>query len=103
MADIKTLEYLAAKMREDTQHGHGLTAAAVASIAGIIDAAIGAPLGWPSRVAGVQYADDYYDGNPSLRLAFNHGVKWAVEHYHPTEKESRRYGRSGDGEVAGHG
>lgn len=84
MVDVKTLERLATKMQEDALRGVGLTPAAIGSIAGIIQAAIGAPVMWPSRVAGAHYADDFYFGSPSLRAAFNNGVKWAVEHYDPT-------------------
>ncbi len=83
--DIVTLERLAAQMRVDTQRGNGLSHAAVQSIASIIEQSIGAPVNWPSRVAGVHFADDSYPGSPSQRLAFNHGVKWAVEHYSPSE------------------
>ena len=88
--DITTLEKLAAQMRDDTRTGAGLNAAAVSSIATIIERAIGAPLNWPSRVGGAHAADDYYSGSPSLRLAFNHGVKWAVEHYAPSEVVKER-------------
>lgn len=88
--DITTLERLAAQMRADTKNGAGLNAAAVRSIAEIIERSIGAPINWPSRVAGVHMADDYYPGSPNLRLAFNHGVKWAVEHYSPSQAVTLR-------------
>lgn len=93
MTDIKTLEILAAKMREDAGKGWSLSPAAVRSIAEIIDKAIGAPLMWPSRVAGAQFADEYYRGSNDLRLAFNTGVKWAVERYSPTFEINFRYGQ----------
>lgn len=92
MIDIKTLEVLAARMKADAMSGMGLNRSAVMNIADIIERAIGAPLSWPSRVAGVHYADEFYSGSPSQRLAFNHGVKWAVEHYAPTEEASNRHG-----------
>jgi len=91
MIDIVVLERLADKIKEDTLRGHGLTNAAARSIAEIISRAIGAPVSWPSRVAGVHAADDLYPGSPDLRLAFNWGVKWAVEHYEPTEVIIERY------------
>ncbi len=83
-ADVKTLERLAQRMKQDALRGAGLNPSAVASIAAIIDDAIGAPLMWPSRTAGADAACDYYLGSPDLRGAFNAGVKWAVEHYQPT-------------------
>jgi hypothetical protein len=92
MVDVKTLEILIARMRDDTRHGHGLNAGAVASIADIIEASIGAPLSWPSRVAGVYFANDYYPGSNEARLGFNHGVKWAVEHYAATMPIKLRFG-----------
>ena len=91
MTDIKTLEKLVEQMRQDCQNGRGLSSAAVLSIANIVEASIGAPLSWPTRVAGCDYADDNYPGSPAMRLAFNHGVKWAVEHYSSTEKETQRF------------
>lgn len=84
MVDVKTLERLAQRLKEDAQRGMGIQPSAAGSIAAIIEDAIGAPAMWPSRVAGMQYADDYYAGSPNLRLVFNHGVKWAVENYGPT-------------------
>lgn len=92
MTDIKTLEKLADKMDQDALRGVGLTAGAVASIADIIRQAIGAPLMWPSRVAGADAAIDYYQGSPDLRHSFNAGVKWAVEHYSPTAPIKARFG-----------
>jgi hypothetical protein len=91
-ADLKTLERLVDMMRKDTASGAGLTYAAVRSIAEIIERAIGAPLSWPSREAGAKAADEYYPGTPTLRHGFNAGVKWAVEHYTPTDEPSRRFG-----------
>lgn len=88
--DVKTLERLAAKMKEDATVFQALSPAAMRSIAGIIEDCIGAPLGWPSRVAGNLHADTHYSGSPAQRLAFNHGVKWAVEHYDPTTKVNLR-------------
>jgi hypothetical protein len=90
-ADIKTLERLAEQMRTDALRGAGLNASAVSSIACIIQDAIGAPLMWPSREAGVKAADEYYRGSPDLRHAFNAGVKWAVENYQPTVAPTRRF------------
>lgn len=89
--DINTLEKLAEQIKTDLAAGvGGLNRSAAYSIAEIIERSIGAPINWPSRVAGVQFADEYYSGNPSMRLAFNHGVKWAVEHYGPSVKPSKR-------------
>lgn len=88
--DLKTLEQIAQRLREDAGRGGGLNVAAMLSIAGLIEGAIGAPVGWPSRVAGTHAADDLYGGNPSLRLAFNAGVKWAVESYQPTAETTTR-------------
>jgi hypothetical protein len=85
-ADIKTLEQLAARMKQDALRGHSMHPSFVASIASIIEAAIGAPLMWPSRRAGAQAADEYYPGAPDLRHGFNAGVKWAVEHYDATQQ-----------------
>lgn len=95
MVDVKTLELLAEQMKSDAANLTGLNAAAVRSIAAIIEDAIGAPLMWPSRTAGAQYADQEYSGNPSQRLAFNHGVKWAVERYGPSEVIRLRNLRAG--------
>lgn len=84
MVDVKTLELLAAKLHEDAVKVYSLNPGAMRSIACAIEDAIGAPLSWPSREAGVKFADDFYPGNPSCRLGFNHGVKWAVENYAAT-------------------
>ena len=92
-ADFKTLEMLALRLKEDSLSGMNLNAAAMRSIAGIIEAAIGAPLSWPSRKEGMKFADDYYSGSPSLRLAFNHGVKWTVEQYHDLNVENVEHRR----------
>lgn len=81
MADVKTLEKLAAQMREDVRRGNGLSYSAVMSITGIIDDAIGAPLMWPTRAAGIGMADELFPGSPTHRAGFNAGVKWAVESY----------------------
>ncbi len=81
MADVKTLELLVYRMRADVARGGGLSYAAVMSIAGIIEDAIGAPVGWPSRIAGCEAAAKYYPGANDLRHGFNAGVKWAVERY----------------------
>ncbi len=86
MVDIKTLEKLAERIEADAKVVHALNPSAMLSIADIIRASIGAPLMWPSRIAGADYAEDSYRGSPDLRAAFNHGVKWAVEHYSPTVK-----------------
>lgn len=82
--DIKTLEALADRLERDGKRLGDINSSAAPSIATIIRDAIGAPISWPSRVAGAQYADEYYPGSPDLRMAFNHGVKWAVERYAPT-------------------
>lgn len=90
--DIKTLEHLAEQMTRDGMRGATLNRSSVLSIADIIKQAIGAPLMWPSSTAGAFAAEDFYPGSPNHRAGFNHGVKWAVEHYSPTEKPSERYG-----------
>jgi hypothetical protein len=90
-ADITTLSKLADKLEMDARALNGLNPSAMASIAFIIRDAIGAPLMWPSRVAGADAASDYYPGHPDLRHGFNAGVKWAVEHYHPTIKVEPRF------------
>lgn len=84
MVDIKTLERLAQRLDDDAKRVYGLNPSAVRSVANIIRATIGAPLMWPSRTAGCDAADAEYPGSPDLRMAFNAGVKWAVEHYGPT-------------------
>jgi hypothetical protein len=89
--DIKTLEILADRMEEDAKFG-GINAGAMRSVVEIIRTSIGAPIMWPSSLAGAQRADDYYPGSPDLRLAFNHGVKWAVEHYSPSVLVKNRFG-----------
>lgn len=81
MADVKTLELLAARMKQDAMRGHGINPSALASAAAIIEDAIGAPLMWPTREAGAAFADEQYSGSPSFRAVFNHGVKWTVEQY----------------------
>ncbi len=81
MADVKTLELLVHRMRADVARGGGLSYAAVMSITCIIEDAIGAPVGWPSRIAGCEAAAKYYPGANDLRHGFNAGVKWAVERY----------------------
>jgi hypothetical protein len=86
-ADIVRLERLAEQLIKDARTVHLLNPSAMISIADIIRRAIGAPISWPTRYDGARYADDYYRGNNDLRMAFNHGVKWAVEHYHPAEIE----------------
>lgn len=91
-ADVKTLEALARRLSEDAKRGVGISASAAGSIAGIIMDAIGAPLSWPSREAGVEAATAYYPGAPDLRHGFNAGVKWAVENYVPTIEPARRFG-----------
>jgi hypothetical protein len=84
--DIKTLERLSNKIKEDmmSDRTHGLNKSAALSIADIIDRAIGAPLAWPSRRDGAKAADDLFPGSPAARHQFNWGVKWAVENYCPT-------------------
>jgi hypothetical protein len=89
MADVKTLERIAVQLRTDADKGWNLSNAAMRSIAGLIDAAIGAPLSWPSRVAGADAANEFCDGDPAGRRAFNAGVKWAVEHYNATTQIGR--------------
>jgi len=84
--DRKTLEHLAETLEADANRGMNLNTMTMRNIASIIKDAIGAPVMWPSFVAGTHAADEAYPGNPSLRLAFNSGVKWAVERYDPTEK-----------------
>lgn len=91
MVDIKTLEALAHQLDLDATRIHALNVGAMRSVAEIIRTSIGAPINWPSRVAGTDYADAIYSGSPSLRLAFNHGVKWAVEHYEPSASITVRY------------
>lgn len=91
-ADIKTLERLVDRMKRDVANGSGLNSSAVLSLCSIIEDAIGAPINWPSRVAGVAAADNYYRSSPDLRHAFNAGVKWAVEAYRPTTEPSKRFG-----------
>lgn len=91
-ADIKTLERLVEQMKRDVARGSGLNSSAVLSICSIIEGAIGAPINWPSRVAGVAAADEYYQSDNALRHAFNAGVKWAVEAYRPTTEPSKRFG-----------
>lgn len=91
-ADIRTLEILAAQIEKDARHGRGLNSSALMSVADIIKRAIGAPLMWPARAEGVRAADDWYPGSPDLRLAWNGGVKWAVENYSSTELISNRFG-----------
>ena len=83
-ADIVKLERLAETLLKDALVVHLLTPSAMISIADIIRRAIGAPLMWPTRADGAAYADNMYRGSNDLRAAFNHGVKWAVEHYQPT-------------------
>ena len=83
-ADTKTLDALASKMKADASRSVTLSSSAVASIAEIIETAIGAPVNWPCREAGAIEADKLYSGSPSHRLAFNAGVKWAVEQYSAT-------------------
>lgn len=90
VVDVATLERVALRMNQDSSRGAGLGASAVRSISGIILAAIGAPISWPSREAGCAHADDIYPGSPDLRAAFNNGVKWAVEHYNATEQIKSR-------------
>lgn len=92
-ADVKTLEKLADRVRADALSGMSLNPSALLSIAEIIHAAIGAPLMWPTRVAGVEAADERFPGSPDLRLAFNHGVKWAVEQYHDLNIDRRTTSR----------
>lgn len=91
-ADIKALEKLAETLKEDAIHLHGLNPSAMRSVADIILAAIGAPLNWPVREAGVAYADEQYPGSNTHRAGFNHGVKWAVENYQPSVEPSKRFG-----------
>ena len=81
MVDLKTLEQLAIRIERDAGNLSGMQ---MREIARQIHNALGGPLMWPSRIAGADYANDYYPGSPDLRLAFNHGVKWAVEHYQPS-------------------
>jgi hypothetical protein len=110
-ADITTLERLAEQMQRDAMRNvSGLNASAVLSIVDIIRQAIGAPINWPSRVDGLAAAEAYYPGSPDLRHGFNAGVKWAVEHYHPSvvpshydgghEHEGRRDRAGASGSVA---
>ena len=92
--DIKCLERLAEQIRQDAGRGPGLSSSAALSIADIIEQAIGAPLSWPTREAGLAAAKAYYPSSPDLRHGFNAGVKWAVENYVPTLEPSRRFGES---------
>lgn len=96
MTDLTTLERLAAKLDEDANRLYGINPAAMRSVASIIREAIGAPVSWPSRVAGCDAAAEAYPGNPALRLAFNAGVKWAVERYSPTTEPVNRYRHAED-------
>ncbi|MGI4793762.1 MAG: hypothetical protein ACRYG8_06675 [Janthinobacterium lividum] len=83
--DIAALSRLADQIDEDMRNEFSnLSRAAATSIASIVRAAIGAPVDWPTRQAGAEFADRYYAGDPSARMQFNHGVKWAVENYRPT-------------------
>ncbi len=83
--DIKTLERLAARLESVVDAGvHTLNSTAMLSVIEIIKRSIGAPLMWPSRSEGVRVADQMFSGSPSMRLAFNAGVKWAVESYQPS-------------------
>lgn len=91
-ADVKALEALALRLREDAGNGINLNINTMISIADIIEQAIGAPLMWPVRSAGCEAAAAYYPGAPDLRHGFNAGVKWAVENYQPSVPPSRRYG-----------
>ncbi len=84
MVDVKTLERISDQLQLDAGRGWNLNNAAMRNISDIIRDAIGAPLVWPSRVAGCDAANEEYPGSPSERLAFNAGVKWAVEHYSPS-------------------
>lgn len=90
--DTKTLEKLAAKLKEDANSLNGLSPAGMRSVAAIIEDSIGAPLMWPSRDAGANAAMDIYPGANDLRHAFNWGVKWAVENYQPSVDIKKRYG-----------
>jgi len=90
-ADVKTLEILAEQIQQDADHLRALNYHTLASIADIIRKAIGAPVAWPSRVAGAIRADVTYPGSPSHRMAFNAGVKWAVERYAATDKIDLRF------------
>lgn len=90
-ADIKCLERLVDQMKRDVAKGNGLSMSAVLSICGIIEDAIGAPIDWPTRVAGTEAAAEYYPGDPALRHGFNAGVKWAVEAYRPSVQPSKRF------------
>lgn len=92
VADIVTLQRLADTMRKDMNNGfNGLSAEAVRSIAGIIDRAIGAPIDMPTRSMGCAGADETYPGSPDLRLAFNWGVRWTLEHAYSTQPISNRF------------
>lgn len=85
--DLVRLERLAETLMRDALTIHSLNPSAMISIAGIIKDAIGAPLMWPTQSDGARYADEYYRAHNDLRAAFNHGVKWAVEHYQSTLPE----------------
>lgn len=73
-ADINTLERLARQLRDN----------GAAEVADVIERAIGAPLSWPTYVAGDDQAHELYKGDEASISAFNSGVKWAVMHYEPT-------------------
>lgn len=79
VADTAILQRLADTIREDIKGGYGLNADALSSIADIIERAIGAPIDMPTRSLGADAAQARYPGSPHMRLAFNFGVRWALE------------------------
>ena len=89
--DILTLKKLAEKMRMDADQKTGVNFVGLYSIADIIETAIGAPVYWPSHVAALDEAQSAFQGNPSARLGFINGVRWAVEHYQPSEVVKERF------------
>lgn len=80
--DVIRLRKLAATMKSDMESGMtGLNKGAVLSIVEIMEVSLGAPLMQFTSEAAANVADKEYPGSPSMRHAFNHGVKWAQEQF----------------------
>jgi hypothetical protein len=83
--DIITIRRLCAQMKNDiarmlARKSSGFSLAASASIVDILDNAINAaPLMQRTREAAADVADQLYPGCNASRLAWNAGVKWAME------------------------
>lgn len=80
--DVITLKQLAQQLKKDADAGLHINPAAIMSIVGIIEQAVGAPTLQASFCDGIEMADKLFPGDQSSRAAFNYGVAWTIFRVH---------------------